>query len=401
MSRRPTPPRTPAPTAVPGRPAPPPGAGTGGAEGPTAAGRPGRRPAADGRAPAQAGGGTRAARRAGVQDPAPPRPAGGSAQRRRAERAAGVGEAAPRSRRGLGRVAVARGTVPVAARRTPRPRGRGLRGLGRRGRLLAAVLVLVVLGTAGAWAALTSPGLTVRQVRVTGVQRVAAADVTALAERRRGEQLARVDTGLLEREVRALPLVAEVDVRRQWPSTLVVEVSERQPVAAVPLGEGRYRVVDAEGTALLESQTVPPEVPLVEADVDSAGRPALQAVLAVLIGLPTDLRAQVESSGATSPDSVVLHLGGGTVVHWGSAERGARKAEVLSALLAEPAVRGAERLDVSAPDHPAVTPGEGGDAGEGEGEGEDAGEGTRTPAQDGAGTGERPAPGAGNEAAER
>ncbi|PPK95233.1 cell division protein FtsQ [Kineococcus xinjiangensis] len=211
--------------------------------------------------------------------------------------------------------------------------------------MLAGVLV---------WLLVTVPAFAVREVRVTGTERVPVGDVLALAERRRGEQLLRVDVSALAAEVAALPLVAQVRVERNWPDGLVVRVQERRAVAAVPNGDGRFRVVDEEGTVLAVSETVPAAVPLVDVDLATAGRATLRSVLEVLGGLPRELRAEVGSTGARSRDSVVLTLRSGTTVHWGSPERGARKAEVLAVLLRSEATRDAERLDVSAPDHPAV-----------------------------------------------
>ena len=72
----------------------------------------------------------------------------------------------------------------------------------------------------------------------------------------------------------------------------------------------------------------------------------MNAAVAVLLALPAELLARVDSVTATTRDDVTLVLTGvGQAVRWGSAEDAALKAQVLAALLTRPA----SVYDVSAP----------------------------------------------------
>ena len=208
--------------------------------------------------------------------------------------------------------------------------------------LLTALVVLLVAATAG-WVVLASPLLAVREVTVVGTDRVAPAQVTALAEPAVGTPLARVDAAALAERVAELPLVKEADVVRVWPSTLEVRLVERVPVAAVPAEQG-VALVDLDGVVITEVGQAPPDLPVLQVDVDG-GPATLRAAAGVLGGLPADLRADVEQVGAATPDDVRLRLRGGADVVWGSPADSDLKAQVLQALRTQPAAV----YDVSAP----------------------------------------------------
>ncbi|WP_432547767.1 cell division protein FtsQ/DivIB [Kineococcus sp. SYSU DK004] len=222
-------------------------------------------------------------------------------------------------------------------------------------RLLAVALPLVaLLGLAG-WVLLGSPWLRVEQVRVTGTARTDVALVERVVQAQVGRPLAAVPAGSLAAEVGGLPLVQSAQVRREWPDTLVVEVAERQAVAAVPSRDGGVDLVDGAGRVLVSEPVPPPGVPLISVDVGSALPGSLQAALDVNASLPAVVRDRVADISARSPDEVLLRLREGPEVVWGGVERPERKAEVLQRMLEEEDVASAQRVDVSAPDVPAVS----------------------------------------------
>lgn len=223
--------------------------------------------------------------------------------------------------------------VTAADRLQPRTRheGRGRRAL-RRTR--NAVVVLVPVATLS-WVVLGSTWLAVDRVDVSGTGRLSAAAVTAAAGIEPGTPLARVDTGTVEDRVAALAPVADVAVRRTWPGTLTVEVTERTPVAGVLAG-GAVTLVDADGVPFAQERALPPG--LVQLDVAAAGPDdaATLAALAVHADLPEPLRARVRAVKAPSPAAVVLLLRDGRQIVWGGEGGTATKAAAALALLGKP-----------------------------------------------------------------
>lgn len=216
---------------------------------------------------------------------------------------------------------------------------------------LACVALLVAsIGALAQW----SPWLSVQRITVTGADEIVGSAVRDAAAVPIGMQMVHVDVAGLSARVREIPQVRTVAVRRGWPDTLVVEVVQRTPVAAVP---GRlagvaasYAVVDVDGVVIATAASVPSGLVRLTVVPD---RPGARSALRVWSEMPPDIRGRVLSIGSRrddSVDSVLVQLRGGATVLWGSAESSARKARVLRALLAQDA----RHYDVSAPDLPTV-----------------------------------------------
>ena len=221
----------------------------------------------------------------------------------------------------------------------------------RRTRLVVglALVVAMALVAGTGWLLLGSSTFGVETVDVTGVRRLGPDQVRAQAAIEGGTPLARLDTdGIVER-VRRLPAVLTVEVTRDWPSTVVIAVTEREPAAVQARGRD-WALVDRTGVVFGTVDRRPRRLPRVSAPV-TEGAPALRATLDVLDALPVQVRDQVREVRAASLEQVTLRLSRGRTVEWGSAERSARKAAVLTVLL----TRKARVYDVSAPDSPTTT----------------------------------------------
>jgi cell division protein FtsQ len=232
----------------------------------------------------------------------------------------------------------------------------------RRRRILTALGVTVVLVLA-VWGVLGSSWATVHRLEVIGVQRTDPGIARAAGEREEGQPLLLARLDQVRAEVASQPLVRRVAVTRHWPSTLRIQVVERQPVAAVPAtaqgdgklaAKGSMRLVDEDGVTIAtvaRAALVPSGMRVFNVDVTtSRGVPALRSCLAVSAALPHAIRAQVTAIGATSPDGIWLQLRTGAKVQWGDSTQSGLKAQVLAALLRQHA----KAYDLRAPGNPAV-----------------------------------------------
>ncbi len=227
---------------------------------------------------------------------------------------------------------------PAGRRRLPRlPRLPRVAVLG----VLAGVMVLAGLLT---WLLYFSPVLAVRSVEVAGSQDVSAAAVREVAGIPAGLPLLRLDTDAVTERLRALPQIESVTVARSWPSTVLIEVIERAPVAVVD-SEGAQWLIDRHGVLFAQVTEPPAGVPPLEVERAAADDRATMAALEVIGALPADVLARVARVSATTPDSVVLHLVSGRTVIWGSAEDSERKALVLEGVFGQPG----RTIDVSSP----------------------------------------------------
>jgi cell division protein FtsQ len=190
----------------------------------------------------------------------------------------------------------------------------------------------------------------VEEIAVTGLATVpekVVRDAVAVAP---GGPLISVDTAGIARRVAAIEGVAVVEVRRAWPDTVEVAVTERVPVALTQTAQGLYEV-DATGLAYRRAPEPPPLLPRLTFRGVAPQDPATTAAIAVLRALSEPLRAQVATVDVAGTQ-VTLGLADRRSVRWGDPERSADKLAVLGPLLAQPG----SVYDVSSPDLPTVRP---------------------------------------------
>lgn len=214
---------------------------------------------------------------------------------------------------------------------------------------------MAALGATGGavWLVGWSDVTALEEVRVTGADGRLRDAVAAAVPAPAGTPLIRVDTERMAAAAEDVPAVEAATARRSWPGAVVIDVTPRTPAAAVTDGSAWWRV-DGEGVLFGESGQRPEQLPVLDAPTDADAAGARAAGVAVLTGLPDGLRGSVTEVAAPTAASIELSLDGGATVVWGTADRTARKAEVLRALLdtSEPA----SAYDVSAPSSPAIRP---------------------------------------------
>jgi cell division protein FtsQ len=209
--------------------------------------------------------------------------------------------------------------------------------------------VLLVAVGVGTRVLLYDAGLAdVEEVTVTGLTTVPEQAVRDAAAIGPGGPLVAVDTAGAARRVAAVEGVASVEVRRAWPHTVEVSVTERVPLALWQDAQGLLEV-DGTGLPYRRAPEPPPALPRLAFAGVGPQDPATTAALTVLRALTDPLRAQVETVEVAGTH-VTLGLSGGRSVRWGTAERTLDKVSVLGALLGQPG----SVYDVSSPDLPTV-----------------------------------------------
>ncbi len=154
---------------------------------------------------------------------------------------------------------------------------------------IALALALVALGHR--WI-VTTPGLAIRRIVLTGVEQ-ADADALRAATGALGVNALSLDVRAVRERLMAQPWIADATVRRSLPHDLLVAVRERQPVAVEDLGE-TTRVVDIEGRVL-------------------GDRPVATGSLPVLAGLPSARAAAARGDEAVAARADAVALGASTL----------------------------------------------------------------------------------------
>jgi cell division protein FtsQ len=205
---------------------------------------------------------------------------------------------------------------------------------------------LAVAGAVAAltWVVLGSRLLVVRSVVVTGTHLVPRSEVLAVAAIPDGLPLAQVNTGAVAHRIERITQIRSVTVSRDWPDRIVITVTERRPVLAVPDG-GVFDLVDPTGVVVQQVRRPPAGIPRFVTYGRLLHSPGISAAASVLLSLPSALARDVTSVTVPAPDAVTLRLAGGIAVDWGSPGLTAQKARVLAILMRTRA----RYYDVSAP----------------------------------------------------
>jgi len=218
-------------------------------------------------------------------------------------------------------------------------------------RYVVAVVVVVALVAGGIWAAYFSSWLSVQGADVQGVSgdtTLTTAQVRRAADVPTGGPLLRVNLDAIRHRVAALAAIKSVQVSREWPSKVRIDVVERTPVAVIDIG-GQLHALDAAGVVFSSYRHAPASLPKVSTPAGTDPE-ALHQAAEVAAAMPPDLAGKVDHVEVKSVDDISLALGSGQTVRWGSATESDAKARVLAALMkARPDVH---TYDVSVPGQP-------------------------------------------------
>ena len=226
----------------------------------------------------------------------------------------------------------------------------------RRLRVLRAVVIAVVAGLL-ADALLHSPLPEVRRPRVSGEVQTSPADILRAGGLTGHPLMISLSLTRAAHAIERLPWIATARVRRSWPDTVIVTVTERVPAAIVVSD-----LVDASGRVL---SPAPAFAPLVPVRVDTGatapavpppgqGVPAIyRPGLAVAASMPAALRARVAAVLVRPDGTVRLALTSGTsALLGGTGDLGAKYEALLTIL--ERVLVGRAPIDVSVPSAPVL-----------------------------------------------
>jgi cell division protein FtsQ len=195
----------------------------------------------------------------------------------------------------------------------------------------------------------------VDDVTVTGTSGPDAAKVrSALTAAAREMTTLHVRMDDLESAVDEYPIVGDLEVRRDLPNKLTVQVVQRRPVAIASVG-GRNVPVTGDGD-LLHGATPPPGLPTLALDRTPSRRiddPQGRKLVAVAAAAPEALLRRTRRV-FLSERGVSLELQDGPELYFGSEAEAKAKWVAAARVLADPGAEGAQYVDVREPSRPAA-----------------------------------------------
>jgi cell division protein FtsQ len=194
-------------------------------------------------------------------------------------------------------------------------------------RTLARLVSICLLAGLGLYGAvdfvLASDALTVTRITVQGNQRMSRGEVLALLDGLTGSSLMTVELEGWRTKLLGSPWVADAAIRRMFPGTLAVAISERQPMGIGRI-KGALYLIDSTGAVIDEfgPNYADLDLPIVDglgadsppgADLDRARAALAGRVMSELQSWPA-LAAQVSQIDVTDARNAVVMLKGDTTL---------------------------------------------------------------------------------------
>jgi len=205
------------------------------------------------------------------------------------------------------------------------------------------VAFVLLLVASALFTFLRSPYFHVEHIDVLGLRSLATEEVVVACGLAADENIFDVDLERIAARVKGIPKVDKVLVSRRLPSTIVIQVEERAPVAVVPYA-GYFVEVDSAGLAIgLEETYRARELPLLTGLALRSVRvgypvdaPEVVPALAIATTLPGRITRQVSEINFDASHGFSLHMQSGTqaILGSGTASDLESRARVLEALLA-------------------------------------------------------------------
>lgn len=225
------------------------------------------------------------------------------------------------------------------------------------------LLILFLSLAALLWIYSSTRILNVRNIDVSGNKRLDISYIHGLSGITPDTHLLKMDVKAVEKALLSEPYVAKADIRRKFPNTVAINITERQPEGIISQN-GRYHLVDKEGQVLESVDKKPPGLPEIQGldlPLLYAGQwiesDAFATITTLLSSMSPDLKGMVVSVGCNPSEGLYLR-GKGTRVIYGQASDLSRKNEVVLLALNDlvSRYRAVDYIDVSFPEHPVIKP---------------------------------------------
>ena len=212
---------------------------------------------------------------------------------------------------------------------------------------ISLLLVLVAIAT-------FSPALAIKEIYVTGTERIKPEQVTKALQSHIGTPLPLLSEQEVAKSLASFALVESFSAIALPPNGLEVKISERQAISIVNV-KGERWLFDPAGVRVAQASDSDklPEILITE---DPKNSQRYRNAIDVLMALPEQLLEQVEFIEARSKDDVQMSLRSSRDqrIIWGDSSDSVLKSKVLQALMLNHKKTQSVTFDVSSPNAPVV-----------------------------------------------
>ena len=211
-----------------------------------------------------------------------------------------------------------------------------------------AILLAIVAG------ATFSPALAIKEIYVTGTERIQPELISKALQGHIGTPLPLLDEKEVAKSLASFALIESFSATAVPPNGLQVKISERQAISVVAV-KGERWLYDPAGVKVAQA-TGSEELPEIQISEEPRNSQRYRNAIEVLMALPEDLLHQVEFIEARSKDDVQISLRTSREqrIIWGDSSDSVLKSKVLQALMANHRKTQSVTFDVSSPNAPVV-----------------------------------------------
>lgn len=211
-----------------------------------------------------------------------------------------------------------------------------------------AILLAIVAG------ATFSPALAIKEIYVTGTERIQPELISKALQGHIGTPLPLLDENAVAKSLASFALIESFSATAVPPNGLQVKISERQAISVVAV-KGERWLYDPAGIKVAQA-TGSEELPEIQISEEPRNSQRYRNAIEVLMALPEDLLHQVEFIEARSKDDVQMSLRNSREqrIIWGDSSDSVLKSKVLQALMANHRKTQSVTFDVSSPNAPVV-----------------------------------------------
>lgn len=237
------------------------------------------------------------------------------------------------------------------------------RAAGRRRLIVVLLIVFVFALIVAALAVLASPLFSVSKVEVSGAVYTTPEELAPIIDDAKGKAILTLDTDAIVARLEQLPWVRAARVESDFPSTLKIEIAERQAIAAFVGADAQWRVIDRDGRVIA---VIPNGAqPAAYLPIDGTGPDAQPGVVAgdayrvageLALSLPAELRVVTAAITLGKDGSIGLRLTSGTAVDFGAPNDLRTKLAVLIQRLREVDPSTLASVNLTDPFNPGLVP---------------------------------------------
>ena len=205
-------------------------------------------------------------------------------------------------------------------------------------------------------ASIFSPMLAVENIKITGTDRLKVKSIYNAVVGQLGKPLPAINSAEIGKSLEAFALIESFNVVGLPPHTLLIQITERQPICIINR-QGTNYLYDPAGVQIAKATGANlAGLPEIEIAGEPGASPEFDAAIDVLLALPAKLLPRIASVQATTKDDVTLRLRGvaGQKVIWGDSSDAVLKSKVLAALIKNQKKSDVVTYDVSSPTAPVV-----------------------------------------------